>query len=597
MKRIITLLVAIVFAYQLQAQNSEYDFFIDNLYYKILTETDKEVEVVQNPTPCYFYTGRITIPDSVEYMNNYYKVVSLGKSAFSSARGLDIRFPNVLRSIGESCFLGANLQSILILPESLEYIGYQAFLGIYNVSTVYIPASVNHIEVRAFAMCPHLENIIVDSNNTYYTSVDGLLYTKDTTKLLQCPMPRIGTLTVLDGVEYIETCAFEKCALTDVILPSTLRVIKNSAFTECENLFRVHIPAGVTAIEGGAFRGCKRLQNLTVDSLNNNYIVVDSALYSINMDTLLSHPLAHDTVRVPSTVKIVAVDAFSVTSKLKYVYLPEGVTELHGAFMGSNIRGISLPQTLTMIGENAFYNSKLLYSIEIPNSVKEIGRNAFFQCRALKSVVMSDSVKTIPAEAFMYCTNLNSYSGGASVERIEECAFSDCSNLSRKIIFPNTLKVIESFAFFATALTEIEFTGMVDTIEAYSFESLQEVILVNPIPPYSNNKIANSCGKVIIPCNATQAYMSDPNWNSFNLVEDCDGIEDADPQSAVQVVVQHNSIDVYNAENYSVAIYDVMGRCHAAEPATGQSLRHYSLPTAGVYVVHINGKGYKVVVR
>ena len=596
MKRIITLLVAIVFAYQLQAQNSEYDFFIENLYYKILSEEDKEVEIVENPTPCYFYSGRMNIPDSVEYMNNYYKVVSLGKSAFSSARGLDIRFPNGLRSIGESCFLGANLQSILILPESLEYIGYQAFLGIYNVSTVYIPASVNHIEVRAFAMCPHLGNIIVDSNNTYYTSVDGLLYTKDTTKLLQCPMPRIGTLTVLDGVEYIETCAFEKCALTDVILPSTLRVIKNSAFTECENLFRVHVPAGVTAIEGGAFRGCKRLQNLTVDSLNNNYIVVDSALYSINMDTLLSHPLAHDTVRVPSTVKIVAVDAFSVTSKLKYVYLPEGVTELHGAFMGSNIRGISLPQTLTMIGENAFYNSMLLYSIEIPNSVKEIGRNAFFQCRALKSVVMSDSVKVIPAEAFMYCTNLNSYSGGASVERIEEYAFSECGSFAKNIVFPPSLRVIEDAAFLFTDVITVEFTGMVDTIGQSNFGNILKLTLVNPTPPYSKKPV-NSCNSIIIPCGATSAYMSDPNWSSYNYEEDCGGVEEIDPQSAVQVVAQHHAIEVHNAEEYAVAIYDVMGRCHAAEPATGQSLRHYPLPTAGVYVVHINGKGYKVVVR
>ena len=91
--------------------------------------------------------------------------------------------------------------------------------------------------------------------------------------------------------------------------------------------------------------------------------------------------------------------------------------------------------------------------------------------------------------------------------------------------------------------------------------------------------------------------MSDPNWSSYNYEEDCGGVEEIDPQSAVRVVAQHHAIDVHNAEEYAVAIYDAMGRCHAAEPATGQSLRHYPLPTAGVYVVHINGKGYKVVVR
>ena len=135
----------------------------------------------------------------------------------------------------------------------------------------------------------------------------------------------------------------------------------------------------------------------------------------------------------------------------------------------------------------------------------------------------------------------------------------------------------------------------------YPFEIVSSIKLVNQQPPYISTMDEDvtvlKVGKVIIPCGATQAYMSDPNWSSFNLVEDCDGIEENDPQSAVQVVAQHNSIDVYNAENYSVAIYDVMGRCHASESGTGQSLRHYSLPTAGVYVVHINGKGYKVVVK
>ena len=49
--------------------------------------------------------------------------------------------------------------------------------------------------------------------------------------------------------------------------------------------------------------------------------------------------------------------------------------------------------------------------------------------------------------------------------------------------------------------------------------------------------------------------------------------------------------------HYPVAIYDIMGRCHISEGATGQNIRHYSLPTAGVYVVRVNDKGYKVVVR
>ena len=133
------------------------------------------------------------------------------------------------------------------------------------------------------------------------------------------------------------------------------------------------------------------------------------------------------------------------------------------------------------------------------------------------------------------------------------------------------------------------------------YGTVKKMTLVNKTPPYFENvdegMIICRYNNIIIPCNSTQAYLSDPNWSSYNYTEDCDGIEDIDPQSAVQVVAQHKAVDVYNAENYSVAIYDLMGRCHTAEPATGYNLRHYTLPSSGVYIVRVNGKGYKVVVQ
>ena len=90
--------------------------------------------------------------------------------------------------------------------------------------------------------------------------------------------------------------------------------------------------------------------------------------------------------------------------------------------------------------------------------------------------------------------------------------------------------------------------------------------------------------------------MADPNWSSYSYTEDCDGVEE-NPMAAVKVTAGYRSIEVLNAEGYPVAIYDVMGRCHASEPANGLTHRHYSVPAAGVYVVRVNDKGYKVVVR
>jgi hypothetical protein len=208
---------------------------------------------------------------------------------------------------------------------------------------------------------------------------------------------------------------------------------------------------------------------------------------------------------------------------------------------------------------------------------------------------MSDSIKIIPAMSFYGCSRLESYSGGASVERIGEAAFTFTK--IKSMVFPETLRVIEELVFYDAPINSLDFTGVIDTIGRGNFGDLTSLVLVNPTPPYTyNTKVANSISQTIIPCGATEAYMSDPNWNSYTYVEDCDGIEESE-ESNVRVVAKSRSIEVLNAEGCSVAIYDAVGRCHASEGATGQNIRHYSLPTAGMYVVRVDDKGYKVVVR
>ena len=560
MKRIIIYLVAITFAYQLQAQNSEYDFWDGDFCYKILSEADKTVELVQNQTPCWYgYTGKITIPDSVEYNGNYYQVISFGSYVFYGS-DISIKFPKGLLNIADNCFYGAKLQSIVVLPDSLKTIGRQAFFVEPGVTKIIIPASVKYISIKAFS-CETLDSVIVDRANRYYKSVDGVLYSKTEPKILYFPMSRRGSFAVPDWVTCIGRTAFLGSYLSSIILPNTLKKIERSAFVQCRYLSNLNIPSSVEDIQGGAIRCCCVLSNLSVDSLNPRYKVIENMIYTIDGDTLVTAPLptqvpnASDILTIPQGTKVIEKYALGLGENATMIQLPEGLREIKQfAFTENNLRRINFPNSLKIIDSNAF------------NS----------------------------------CGYLSYFTGGDSLERIEYGAFAYCNSFRKEIVFPKGLKYVGAYAFYDTPLKIIEFTGEVDTL-LYPFEIVSSIKLVNQQPPYISTMDEDvtvlKVGKVIIPCGATQAYMSDPNWSSFNLVEDCDGIEDADPQSAVQVVVQHNSIDVYNAENYSVAIYDVMGRCHASESATGQSLRHYSLPTAGVYVVHINGKGYKVVVK
>ena len=596
MKRITFLLLSVL-SIQLYARETTI-FSVSGIYYKITSDINRTVEVTANTNSCALYSGDIVIPDSVEYNGIYYKVTALGSRAFSLGTIRSLVLPLSLQTIGSECFAGATLPEVITLSDSLKEIKYAAFWATTGTNVVSIPAATRIISERAFADMYNLRQINVDTASIYYMSIDGVMYSKDSTKLLACPRTKSGSFVIPYGVKYIESFAFESCSINTVEVPNTVTTIKNSAFSECATLRTLHIPASVTNIEGGAFRVCTNLTKLTVDSLNQNYTVVDKVLYSINMDTLKNHSTARDTVRVLEGVKVIDFDAFAGLSTMKYVILPESVIKIsEEAFISSNLRGISLSPRLQEIRAYAFFGCTLLSGeIEIPNTVKEIGIGAFYGA-GMDAVRMSDSVKVIPREAFAYCSNLDVYTGGASVERIEEYAFRSCGRFAKNIVFPPSLRVVEDVAFVFTDIETVEFTGVVDTIGQINLGDIEKLILVNTTPPYSNGKIANSCDSIIIPCGATQAYLSNSNWSSYSYIEDCDGIEENDPQSAVQVVAQHNSIDVYNAENYAVAIYDVMGRCHASESATGQSIRHYPLHTVGVYVVHINGKGYKVVVR
>ncbi len=596
MKKLITLLLLTVFSVSIKAQVYVPDFHIGNLYYKITSDLKREVALVKNLEVCYFFTGDVVVPDSVQHNDIWYKVTSIGDLVFSGADLTSLSLPSGIRSIGEECFSYSRIRGGLVLPDSLRVIKKNAFCANSGIESIHIPALVGPLETRSISPMLDLQTITVDSANQYYSSYNGVLYNKDTTVLISCPAGKTGVFVIPDGVVCIAEVSMEACELSSIVIPNTVRTIKTMAFSECEQLTSMHIPASVTHIEGGIFRGNKRLTDITIDSLNTNYKVIDNVLYSMDMDTLLSYHLASDSVRVLDGVKVIGMDAFSI-NRLNVVVLPEGIETIQsGAFEWSGIRKINLPNTLKFIGNGAFTGS-FLSNVVIPNSVVHLGEQVFEGAKNLVTVVMSDSVKVIPYGAFNYCQSLRSYTGGASVERINSLAFSNCGNFAKNLVFPSTLKVIEVGAFFDTDIKTVEFTGIIDTIGRQNFENLNNLVLVNPTPPYTyNTKVANSIFKTIIPCGATEAYMADPNWSSYNYTEDCDGVEE-NPMAAVKVTAGYRSIEVLNAEGYPVAIYDIMGRCHASEPANGLTHRHYSVPAAGVYVVRVNDKGYKVVVR
>ena len=170
----------------------------------------------------------------------------------------------------------------------------------------------------------------------------------------------------------------------------------------------------------------------------------------------LYYNITNDTI-APYTVEVTTNYVYGFYP-LTTVIIPETVTNNgttysvtsigRNAFQYSYLTSITIPNSVTSIGEDAFYNCSSLTSITIPNSVTSIGGEAFRNCSSLTSITIPNSVTSIGWQAFYDCSSLTSVTIGNSVTSIGGSAFAYCSSLT-SVTIPNSVTSIgvEAFAY------------------------------------------------------------------------------------------------------------------------------------------------------
>ena len=262
--------------------------------------------------------GAVVIPDSI----NGLPVTSIGDSAFAFQSLTSVTIPNSVTNIGEEAFQGCTDLTGVNIPNGVTTIGEDAFSDCYSLTAMTIPASVTSIGSDAFAACSSLSAITVDALNPAFSSVDGVLFNKSQTLLIQCPGGRAGSYTIPNSVTSIGEDAFSGCTnLTSITIPNSVTNIGEDAFQDCESLTSLMIPSSVTSIGEDAFSSCLNLSAITVSALNPAYSSVDGVLFSKNQTLLIQYPAGRaGSYTVPASVASIGNNAFQDCFSLTAIY-------------------------------------------------------------------------------------------------------------------------------------------------------------------------------------------------------------------------------------------------------------------------------------
>ena len=262
---------------------------IGDLFYNLDTTT-KTAQVTSQNSSSPFWTNVITvadIPASVTYRSVTYRVISLEPKALAYCKELtSVTIPNSVTSI-PSC----------------------AFEGNPKLTKVSIGSGVSYIGSLAFELCYALQEFQVTTSNPYYCSVDGVLFSKDKTKLVTCPCGRRGEYAIPDGVKTIGKSAFFGCCyLTSITIPNSVTIIDGWGLSSCTGLKSLIIPNSVTTIGERALQDCEGLTTLTipksVTTVGDNAFILCKGLKEIYYPKNLDLSKAG----IPSAVKLIAYD-------------------------------------------------------------------------------------------------------------------------------------------------------------------------------------------------------------------------------------------------------------------------------------------------
>ncbi len=462
-----------------------------------------------------------------------------------------VNIPEGVTSIGHTAFYNCPLLHSITLPQNIANIEKNAFHGTTDLDTIYslatTPATINSISFAGNPIC-----VIPCGTKAAYEASDWKNYVSEFVE--ECTVDPTWQIlyTSTDGniVEPKDSLVFGANIVSNeykdgqgvITFDGPVTSIGNWAFFSCKNLESITIPQNITILGENAFHNCTKLRSINI---HKNITTIEShALYQCAIDSLTIHKgvtkigdaafrncknLKSIIVEVGNSIydsrnncnAIIETATNTLISGCLNSIIPNNVVKIgSGAFWGTKISSIDIPNSVEVIDDYAFYSCDLLEYIDIPNSVSTLGQRAYGHCSRLSSISIPKTLHKIGVGAFSGCSNLtsivvedgnttydsrnncnaiiktatNTLIAGCnntiipiSVDTIGEEAFAGNHNL-QNIDIPGNIKAIKNKAFeYCLSLKSIDIPEGITTIQYHTFYECQKLVSITI--PSTINKI------------------------------------------------------------------------------------------------------------